>query len=327
VIVDNVHDGDWDTDILANVWQDSDALQWVDIKLPNVDFNIGGGEDDFEAKDEYKIRVVKGDLFEFRKEELVHRLMCGDSTDKDSYEKLFVNDLADLYLSDPPYGVSYVAKNKMLNSIGKGNRIQVNIENDHLPPDEMYAFWVQVFSMACNRLSAKGSYYLFSPQGGVLLLLLQAVKDSGFQLKHTLIWAKNNHVLGRCDYNYKHEPIVFGWKENGTHEFFGKGDQLTSVWNYDKPLKNDLHPTMKPIEVLQNAILNSTKKGMLVHDNFAGSNSTMVASHQLERNCYAMELDERYVQVGIDRMLKLDDEIELFRNGKDVTKEYRDLLI
>ena len=149
-----------------------------------------------------------------------------------------------------------------------------------------------------------------------LLLLLQAVRDSGFQLKHILTWVKNNHVLGRSDYNYKHEPIVYGWKQKGTHQFYGNGKKKTSVWDYPKPLKNDLHPTMKPIEVLSNAILNSTKKRHLVFDNFLGSGSTMVAAHQLNRKCYGLELDPKHCQVIIDRMKKLDESLEIKINGK-----------
>jgi DNA modification methylase len=233
-----------------------------------------------------------------------HRVMCGDSTDFGATTDLMNGVEANLYLTDPPYGVSYTDKNEFLNSIGGGDRLTNAIENDHQTPEEMFKFWMQVFTNACNVLKDTGSYYIFSPQGGDLLLLLQAVRDSGFQLKHVLIWAKNNHVLGRADYNYKHEPIVYGWKQGGTHTFYGKGDKLTSLWDYDKPLKNDLHPTMKPIEVLVNALRNSTQKDDVVFDHFLGSGSTLIACEQTDRTCYGMELDPKYVDVIRKRYAK-----------------------
>lgn len=210
-----------------------------------------------------------------------------------------------MVFTDPPYGVSYTDKNEFLNSIDNAERLVDAIENDSKPPEDMHDFWVAAFDNLHKFSKEKMSYYITAPQGGDLLLLLQAVRESGFALKHQIIWNKNNHVLGRCDYNYKHEPIVYGWKLKGVHEFFGGGDMKTSVWDVDKPLRNELHPTMKPIELITNAILNSTKKGQIVLDVFGGSGSTLIACEQTERTCYTMELTEHYCDIILDRWEKL----------------------
>jgi len=229
-----------------------------------------------------------------------HRLMCGDSTMIDDVEKLMDGNKADLLVTDPPYGVSYTEKNKYLNSIGKPMACPNAIENDSKKPKEMNEFWLQVLLNAYTILDNKSSYYIFSPQGGDLMMMM-AIGDAGFLLKHMLIWVKNNHVLGRCDYNYKHEPILYGWKSNGTHKFYGKGQFKTSVWEIDKPLKNDLHPTMKPVELIKECILNSSEKNQNIIDVFGGSGSTLIACEETGRKCHMMELSPQYVSVIIAR--------------------------
>lgn len=280
---------------------------------PDFDLDLLGLGEDFELEpaDKYgdadavpeirKTTIQRGDLFLLGS----HRLLCGDATCKEDVERLMNGEKADLFLSDPPYGVSYTDKNEYLNRLGKAMACPKAIENDHQTPEEMKIFWDSSFLNACESLSDKASYYIFAPQGGdLLLLLLQAVREAGFQLKHILVWAKNNHVLGRCDYHYKHEPIVYGWKQKGTHEFYGRGQKNTSVWDFNKPLKNDLHPTMKPAEVLEEALLNSTKKEDLVLDLFLGSGSTLIACEKTSRKCFGMEIDPEYCQVILDRFEK-----------------------
>ena len=131
-------------------------------------------------------------------------------------------------------------------------------------------------------------------------------------LKHQLVWNKNNHVLGRCDYNYKHEPMIYGWKIGGTHNFYGGGDFKTSVWDIAKPLQSKLHPTMKPVALVANSMKDTTKEGDIVLDAFGGSGTTLIAAEQLGRKCYMMELDPHYCDVIIARYEKL--------TGKKVTK-------
>ena len=263
-----------------------------------------------------------------------HRLMCGDSTSAEDVQKLMDGAKADLVVTDPPYGVSYNNKNEFLNKIDKGNRIQKAIENDSRTPEDMYEFWKKCFEILIDNTKDKMAYYIFGPQGGDLLLLLRAIVDSGFMLKHTLIWVKNNHVLGRCDYNYKHEPICYGWKPNGTHSFYAdfdtsvfedkidvdkmKKDELLSlvkqllsdkvpvdVIHENKPTVSGLHPTMKPVKLIARLISNSSRAGDIVVDTFGGSGTTLIACEQLARKCYMMEYDPKYVDVIIERWEKL----------------------
>lgn len=137
--------------------------------------------------------------------------------------------------------------------------------------------------------------------------------------KHMLIWNKNNHVLGRTDYNYKHEPILYGWVHK--HRFYGNGEFKTSVWDIPKPLKSDLHPTMKPVALIRNAILNSTKEGDIIADVFGGSGSTLIASEETGRIAYLMELDEVYCDVIVKRYIDTTEkeDIKLIREGKEIS--------
>jgi DNA modification methylase len=230
-----------------------------------------------------------------------HRVMCG-SADSDDVQTVMGGRKADLLLTDPPYGVSYADKNAFLNAISPGNRIQKEIANDHMAPEEMHEFWSRVLTNAHAASTNKASYYMFSPQGPNLLMMMMmtSITRAKWQLKHMLVWVKNNHVLGRCDYHYKHEPVFFGWKEDGTHEFFG-GSSCFSVLNFDRPMKNDLHPTMKPLELCAYLIKNSTREGGLVLDLFLGSGSTLIASEQTGRACCGTELDPAYVDVIVRR--------------------------
>jgi DNA modification methylase len=229
-----------------------------------------------------------------------HRVMCGDSTSIDAVNQLMNGQKADMVFTDPPYGVSYADKNAFLNAVDKGNRIQVSIKNDHQSVAEMKKLWLSAFSNLALSCTDKASYYITGPQGGELMMMMMMINDSGWQLKHMLIWSKNNHVLGRCDYHYKHEPILFGWKQNGTHEFYGSSSNF-SVWEINKPQKSDLHPTMKPVELVEQAIVNSSKKRNIIIDLFLGSGTTIIAAEKTNRICYGMEISPAYVDVICQR--------------------------
>ena len=225
-----------------------------------------------------------------------HRLMCGDSTSAEDVGVLMGGASADLLCSDPPYGVSYASKNEFLNNADKGNRNQTPIANDHMTETETHALWVGSMTLACDAMRPGAAYYVTGPQGGDLLLLLLALRDAGLKLKHMLIWAKNNHVLGRCDYHYKHEPIIYGWKEGAGHKFYG-GHSEVSLWEINKPHKSELHPTMKPVDLAERAIKNSTIKGETVYDPFLGSGTTLIAAARQGRRCYGMEITPAYCDV------------------------------
>jgi site-specific DNA-methyltransferase (adenine-specific) len=226
-----------------------------------------------------------------------HRLLCGDATDPEQVRELLAGEVVDVLWTDPPYGVSYADKNAFLNRLDKGNRIQAPIEHDHATPEEMARFWRSAFGAVRPVLRAGAAYYVTGPQGGDLLLhLLMALRDSGFPLRHMLVWAKNNHVLGRSDYQYKHEPILYGWVDGAAHAFYGEAGE-TSLWEIPRPQRSDLHPTMKPVELIGRALRNSSLAGQLVLDPFAGSGSTLIAADQLDRRCFCIEIDPGYCDV------------------------------
>ena len=232
-----------------------------------------------------------------------HRLMCGDATKIEDVEKLMDGKKADMVFTDPPYGVSYADKNKFLNLIDNGNRLQEEISGDHLDIDDIGELLYQAFSRISEVLADYSSYYITAPQGGdLLLMMMMMMTKAGLPLRHMLIWNKNNHVLGRTDYNYKHEPILYGWKNR--HKFYGNGEYTKSVWDIDKPLSSKLHPTMKPVELVSNAIKNSSKKDDIVLDLFGGSGSTLIACEQTNRICYCMELEPHYCDVIRKRYAK-----------------------
>ena len=226
-----------------------------------------------------------------------HRLMCGDSTKKEDVDKLLNGVKADLLFTDPPYNVSMESKSK---DVLKSDNYS-HIENDDLSEDEFKMFLQSVFTNANDSLKDDSSYYVFSCQGGDSeLMMMMMMRECGIRCRHQIIWVKDAPVfsMGRLDYDYKHEPILYGWKKK--HNFYRNGQQDKSVWEF-KRTANKLHPTMKPVELIVNALMNSTKKGNIVLDLFGGSGSTLMACEQTERINYSMEFDPHYVDVIIQR--------------------------
>ena len=229
-----------------------------------------------------------------------HRLLCGDSTKREDVERVMGGEKLQLVWTDPPYGVSYGAKNKFLNAISPGNRIQTPIENDQLTEEQTEDLCRKALLLACEFGLLGAALYVACPAGTQLPHFIAAVASSGFQFKHSLVWVKNQFVLGRCDYHYKHEIILYGWKE-GAHFWNGDHSQ-DSVFLVDKPHVSDLHPTTKPVELVEPMIRNSSKEGDVVYDPFLGSGTTMVASHRLGRRCFGIEIDPGYCGVVLERM-------------------------
>lgn len=261
-----------------------------------------------------------------------HRLICGDSTDREVIAKLMNGELADLYLTDPPYNVNYEEKAAALNEWRPNKNGAMKIENDKMGDEDFYIFLRSAFQTANEFLKDGGAFYIWhaDTEG---LNFRQAVRDTGWPIKECLIWNKNILVIGRQDYQWKHEPCLYGWKEGAAHYFVDDRKQTTvfadkeeinpkkmkkeelvkfveeilsdkistTVINEDKPSASALHPTMKPIKLLARQIRNSTKKNELVFDGFGGSGSTLIACEQLGRRCYTCELDERYCDVIIQR--------------------------
>ena|SRR3990167_3163548 len=228
-----------------------------------------------------------------------HRLLCGDSLKEESFQRLLGDEKIDFVFTDPPYGVSYAGKNTFLNSIDKGNRIQKEIENDQMDEKEIQLFWKTAFERIRDHLAETNSYYITGPQIQGMMMMMMMMMEAKLPYRHVIIWVKNNHVLGRCDYNYKHEPLFFGWTTK--HKFYGNGEMKTSVWEVDKPLKNDLHPTMKPVALMGNAMLNSSAQGDICFDGFSGSGSTLIAAEKTGRTFRGMEIDPTYCDVTVKR--------------------------
>ena len=225
-----------------------------------------------------------------------HYLLCGDCRKPADVRKLLGTNTVDLLLTDPPYGVDYSGKNTFLNSIDKGNCIQTDIEGDNLEGgiEDYEAFFSDFLELV--PWSDYNIFYIFM-LGFALHKLRAAIDSRRLTWGDYLIWVKNNHVLGRKDYNSKHEFIVYGWKNH--HHFFGPFS--TTVLEFDKPQVSDLHPVMKPIELLDKLICDGSKPKALVYDPFLGSGSTTIACERNGRQCFGMEIDPRYCDVIVKR--------------------------
>lgn len=236
-----------------------------------------------------------------------NRVMCGDSTDPEQVKTLMDGKLADMVFTDPPYNVNY-----------EGSDGQ-SIQNDDMGDEEFRSFLLLVFKNLIDSIKEGAPTYVCHADSEGLNFR-SAFKEAGFKLAQCLIWIKNSFTIGRQDYQWQHEPILYGWKPGAGHYFVDDRSQATT-WFYDKPKKNDLHPTMKPLELVGQAINNSSLVGQLVLDLFGGSGSTLIASYKSKRTCYSMELDEKYADVIVKRYIKNKGSYEncyLVRDGEKI---------
>ena len=259
-----------------------------DIDLRAVTRSVGAGllaagADEKVAAKPKKPITKMGDIWTLGK----HRLICGDSTEPKTYERLMGKEKATVVFTDPPYGVSIGKKNEMLNEmlteIGKGGRNQQSIGSDGLPPPELKAILLKAFKEARKVLTDDCAVFVCSPQGGGLGMMMMMMMEAGLEVRHILNWIKNSPTfsMGRLDYDYQHEPILFTWTK--THKRKKEGQFQTSVWAVNKPMASKEHPTMKPVELPTCAILNHSDKGDLVLDNFGGSGTTLLAAEKTGR--------------------------------------------
>lgn len=302
---------EWNMDKLAEELKqiDMDMLQFGFEDLENS-LERDVLEDEFDEEEELPVNPYskKGDVFILGK----HRLMCGDSTIKEDVDKLTDGKLADMVFTDPPYNVDYEGG-------VDDNGSKMKIQNDKQSDADFKEFLQKAFDNKALHCKNGGAIYCChaDTEG---LNFRTAFINAGFKLAECLIWVKNSLVLGRQDYHWRHEPILYGWKEGAGHYFIDDRSQDT-IWEYNKPKVNDLHPTMKPLELVGRAIKNSSKKGELVLDLFGGSGSTMIASEQIDRSAMLMELDEKYVDVIVKRYLRFVqsyDNCYLLRNGETI---------
>jgi DNA modification methylase len=230
--------------------------------------------------------VKKGDLWVVGR----HRLLCGDATNAEDVDKLCEGKRVNLILTDPPYGVSFKSASGL------------TIRNDSMKNEEFYSFLLAAFKNMVSHLEPGGSVYVFhaDTEG---LNFRRAFIDAGLHLAGCCIWVKNSLVLGRSDYQWQHEPVLYGFLKNGRHQWYSDRKQ-TTIWNFDKPKRNENHPTSKPLDLLGYPLKNSTQENAIVLDTFGGSGSTLMACELSNRICYTMELDEKYASVILRRYVE-----------------------
>ena len=285
---------EWDLDILAEELKEITDLDMEDFGFDMSAF--GDAEpmdeevDDFE--EDVESRCKPGDLWQLGN----HRLICGDSTDMGVVERLMDGKLADLLLTDPPYNVDYTGKTKEA----------LKIQNDKMDNNTFRQFLRDAFSTADAFMRPGAIFYIWHAdlEG---YNFRGACVDNEWQIRECLIWNKNTMVLGRQDYQWKHEPCLYGWKEGASH-YWSSDRSQTTVLEFDKPSKSELHPTMKPVALFAYQIKNSSKKGDIVLDLFGGSGTTIIACQEMQRLAYVCELDPHYCDVIINRWEELTGE-------------------
>ena len=300
IIKDNSGFGEWDWDILANEWDQNKLNDWGLDLPPMFDEEIEVEEDDYIPSEDIAVNIVLGDAIEIGE----HRLVCGDSTIKEQVNILTEDKKADMVFTDPPYGVN------VKGGKSKKNLIMGDLTQTAIP----FSFELSVVN------ATKDLAHFYFCGGESNLMLYQKLFDRYLhQLPRHLIWVKNGFVMKPNGYHNQYEIIFHGYKQGSGALWFGgrKENEASDVWHISRDATSKyLHPTQKPIELVSRAIKNSSERNGIVYDPFLGSGSTMVAAHQLKRKCYGMELDPKYCQVIIDRMKKLDSNLEIKINGK-----------
>ena len=315
ILADNrmAMDAGWDEELLR---VEIEALQGeaFDVSLTGFDEKeladlFKGGSDSDAEDDDYDLSaalekaafVKRGDIWTVGR----HRLMCGDATSAEDVAALMDGRKANLILTDPPYGVSFKSSSGL------------TIQNDSMKDEEFYRFLLAFFKNMADHLEKGGAAYVFhaDTEG---LNFRRAFIDAGFHLAGCCIWVKDSLVLGRSDYQWQHEPVLYGFMQNGKHPWYSDRKQ-TTIWNFAKPKRNANHPTSKPLDLLGYPIGNSTQENAIVIDTFGGSGSTLMACEQMNRTCCTMELDEKYASVILRRYVDDTgdaDGVYVIRNGE-----------
>ena len=305
-------DAGWDEELLR---VEIEALQGMDFDPLLTGFDEAelaelfgeeneAKEDDFDVDAELEKPTVtqSGDVWTLGR----HRLICGDSTQAETFDILMQGKKANLVVTDPPYNVNYEG------TAGK-------IKNDNMASEKFYQFLLDAFTNIARVMADDASIYVFhaDTEG---LNFRKAFSDAGFYLSGCCIWKKPSLVLGRSPYQWQHEPCLYGWKKNGKHQWYSDRKQ-TTIWEFDKTKKNTDHPTMKPIPLLAYPICNSSMSNTLILDPFGGSGSTLIACEQTDRSCYTAELDEKYCDVIVKRYIEQVGSAEgvfVERNGEQI---------
>lgn len=311
--------GEWDNDKLALLIADLQGADF-DVSLTGFepaeleslfreDTKNGVSDDDFDVEAELQKPTISkaGDVWKLGN----HRLICGDSTKAETYEMLMCGKKANLVVTDPPYNVNYEG------SAGK-------IKNDSMDEDKFEQFLLDAYLNMEQNMADDASIYVFhSDSHG--LAFRKAFETAGFYLSGCCIWKKQSLVLGRSPYQWQHEPVLFGWKKKGKHQWY-TGRKESTIWEFDKPKKNGDHPTMKPIPLVAYPIMNSSMSNCIVLDPFGGSGSTLIACEQTGRICHTIELDEKYCDVIVKRYIEqvgTSAKVSVVRDG--LTYQYEEV--
>ena len=306
--------GEWDEAMLADVLKEIEESNLVPVDLTGFEpveveeiqasiYDRKVKEDNFDVEEELQRPAFSklGDLWILGK----HRVICGDSTGEEIYTRLMDGQQANLVLTDPPYNVD------VEETAGK-------IMNDNMADEDFYNFLLSAYRCMHANLADDGSIYVFhaDTEG---LNFRRAFRDAGFYLSGCCVWVKNALVLGRSPYQWRHEPVLFGWKQKGRHQWYTDRKQ-TTVWEYDKPRSSKDHPTMKPVNLMSYPIKNSTMTNGIVLDPFLGSGSTLIACCETKRICRGIELDPKFVDVIVKRYIEWNggnaDDVYLIRDGQ-----------
>lgn len=314
----------WDNEMLAvelsELQDDNFDLGLTGFDLSEIEDLFDNGSTDGVEDDDYDLDaalnkaafVQRGDVWTVGR----HKLMCGDATSEEDVNTLMGDKKANLIVTDPPYNVAFESSDGL------------SIKNDKMENNKFYEFLLAAFKNMASHLEKGGAAYVFhaDTEG---LNFRKAFIDAGFHLSGCCIWVKNSLVLGRSDYQWQHEPVLYGFLQNGKH-YWSKnaGRSQTTIWNFDKPKKNKNHPTSKPLDLLAYPIGNSSQENAIVIDTFGGSGSTLMTCEQTNRTCYMMELDEKYASVILRRYVEDtgdEDNVFVVRDGEKIP--YKDLVI
>ena len=330
VLKDNSSFGETDFEMLLSDWS-MDEIELAAIDIPDIgeatedehpaapaatpqeESNVTEDED-FEENDIETDEIIKeGNLWKLGR----HMLLCGDSTRHEDVQRLFPNgEKAQLYLSDPPYNVSYGFEGS-----GTERADGLLVLNDKQDNEHFLQFLTDAFGEAKQILDLGATYYLFHSDNYSYYFRQALMNVGDMELRQTLIWNKNSLVLGRQDYHWKHEPILTGWREGASHHWYSDRKQSTVI-DWDRPTKSVEHPTMKPVGLVGYLMKNSSKKGDVVFDSFGGSGTTLIAAEQLGRTCRMIELSPHYVSVILARYIKLKHNYaDVFRIEPDGTQK------
>ena len=329
--------GEWDEEKLAAIFAELDA-EGYDLSL------TGFGEDEYAGivsalTDSLQVEelgdldaeipppaepiTVLGDIWKVGE----HRLICGDSTEADTLTTIMDGELCDLWLTDPPYNVALGMGGSFDEARKRHRRTDgLVIMNDKMGSDEFYHFLLSAFKAAQQVMRPGAAFYIwYADSEG--LNFRAALQDSGLQLRQNLIWNKNVFTLGRQDYQWKHEPCLYGWKDGASH-YWGSDRKQSTVLDFDRPVRSAEHPTMKPVDLFRYQIENSTKTGQIVLDTFGGSGTTLIAAEATGRKARLIELDPKFCDVIVKRYATVTgkNDITLVRNGKEIPVEETEIL-